>query len=201
METLSTWAVLLGSGFLSGLSTYATVGFLGLFGRLGWLTLPDGLEVLTHPLVFGIALGLYFLEFIADKVPAFDTALDSIQTFIRIPAGAILTYAAVGDVAPELKFAALLLGGTLAFSAHSTKSAIRALANLSPEPISNWMLSLGQDGFLLLCVWLMFYFPVLFLGILGLFLIAFFWFLPKIIRVFVKVFQKIGTLLRPRPAP
>jgi len=193
MEIYSTLSVLLGASWLSGFNAYATIGFLGLFGRLGWLTLPAGLHTLEHPAVFGIALALYLVEFIADKVPAFDTFWDSIQTFVRIPAGAVLAFAAVGDVSPELKLLATLLGGGMALSAHATKSSIRALVNLSPEPFSNWILSLGQDGAILLLLWLMFYFPILMLGILLLFLIFFIWFLPKIFRTFSRIFRRIWS--------
>lgn len=190
MEIYSSLSVLLGASWLSGFNAYATIGFLGLFGRLGWLTLPNGLATLEHPAVFGIALALYLIEFIADKVPAIDSLWDSIQTFIRVPAGAILAFAAVGDVAPELKLLATMLGGGLALSAHATKSSIRALVNLSPEPFSNWMLSLGQDGALLLLIWVMFYFPIFMLGILLLFLILFIWFMPKIFRTFGRLFGR-----------
>jgi len=199
MEFFSTLSILLGSSFLSGFNAYATIGFLGLFGRLGWLALPNGMDVLTHPAVFGIALFLYLIEFIADKVPAFDTVWDSIQTFIRIPAGAVLAYAAVGPVAPELKFAAALVGGSLAFSAHATKSSIRAMVNLSPEPVSNWLLSIGQDGALLICIWLMFYFPFLMLALIGGFIIFFIWFIPKIFRTFGRMFRKLFSIFRTSP--
>ena len=199
MEFFSTLSILLGSSFLSGFNAYATIGFLGLFGRLGWLTLPNGMDILTHPAVFGIALFLYLVEFIADKIPAFDTVWDSIQTFIRIPAGAVLAYAAVGPVSPELQFAAALIGGTLAFSAHATKSSVRAMVNMSPEPVSNWLLSIGQDGALLICIWLMFYFPFLMLALIGAFLIFFIWFIPKIFRTFGRMFRKLFSLFRTSP--
>lgn len=199
MDTIQTLSVLLGSSFLSGFNAYATVGFLGLFARLGWLQLPGSLNGLEHPAIITLALFLYLVEFIADKVPALDTVWDSIQTFIRIPAGAILAYAAVGDVAPELKLAAGLVGGGLAFSAHATKTSVRSLVNLSPEPFSNWFLSLGQDVSLFVCVWLMFYFPFLMLAIVGIFLVPFIWFIPKIFRTFGKIFQKFFGLFRATP--
>src|SRR5215831_10761210 len=103
MDVLSTLSLMLGGSWASGLNAYATIGFLGLFGRLGWLSLPESLHPLTHPAVFGVALFLYLVEFVADKVPAFDTVWDSVHTFIRVPAGAVMSYAAVGDVSPELK--------------------------------------------------------------------------------------------------
>lgn len=201
MEVISQLSLLMGSSFLTGINAYATIGFLGLFGRIGWLNLPQGLEILTHPVVFGIALFLFVLEFFADKVPALDSLWDGIQTFIRIPAGAVLAFAAVGDVSPELKFAALLLGGSLAASAHATKSSIRVMVNLSPEPISNWLLSLSEDGFVLISLWLMFYFPIVMLGIIILFVVFFIWFFPKILKIFKGIFQKIINIFRSHPQP
>ncbi len=200
MSTLSNLSFLVGSSFLSGFSAYATIGFLGLFGYLGWIELPSGLEMLTHPVVFGIALGLYFIEFFADKVPAIDSAWDSVQTLVRIPAGAVLAYGAVGDVSPELKIAATLLGGALAFSSHATKTTVRATANLSPEPFSNWFLSLGQDVMLLLSIWLMFAHPWVMLAIVFVFLLFFIWFIPKIFRTLRWMFRKVVGIFRTKPA-
>ena len=194
MDTLSTLSLALGSSWLSGLNAYATIGILGLFGWAGWIALPDTLHPITHPLVFGIALFLYLVEFVADKVPAFDTVWDSLQTFIRIPAGAFLAWASVGQVAPEWKVAAALVGGSLAFSAHATKSSLRASANLSPEPFSNWILSLSQDGFIVLCLYFMLKHPYWMLSILVLFLIFFIWFTPKIFRTFRWMFRKFAAL-------
>lgn len=193
MEIYQTLSILVGTSFLSGWNAYATVGFLGLFGRLGWLQLPNNLEILTHPAVFGIALALYLLEFLADKIPAVDSAWDAIHTFIRIPAGAILAYAAVGPVDPGLKIAAGLLGGTLAFTAHATKSSVRAMVNMSPEPFSNWLLSFSQDGALLVSIWVMVHLPFLMLALVGLFLLFFFWFSRKIFRGFGGLFRRVPS--------
>jgi len=204
METLTQLSILLGSSWLSGLNAYATVGFLGLFGRIGWLNLPEGLHSLTHPAVFGIALAFYLVEFVADKVPAFDSIWDSIQTFVRIPAGAVLAYGAVGEVSPELKILSALIGGGMAFSAHAAKSSLRASANVSPEPFSNWALSLGQDVLMGLSIWFMFKHPYLMLSILLVFLILFIWMAPKIFRTFRWMFRKITHPFRrspPTPQP
>lgn len=190
MDSISTLSLMLGSAWTSGLNVYATVGFLGLFGRLGWLTLPTGMETLEHPAVIAVALVLYLVEFVADKIPAFDTAWDSVQTFVRVPAGAILAYAAVGEVSPELKLAAFLIGGSLAFSAHATKSSIRASANMSPEPFSNWALSIGEDLTVFASIWFMFAHPYVMLAILLVFLLFFIWFLPKIYRAFRWMWRK-----------
>jgi uncharacterized protein DUF4126 len=197
MEILQTLSLLVGSSFLTGWNAYATIGFLGLFGRLGWLQLPDSLHVLTNPAVFVIALFLFLIEFLADKIPAVDSFWDAVHTFVRIPAGAILAYAAVGPVDPALKIAAGLLGGSLAFAAHTTKSSLRLMVNLSPEPFSNWVLSFSQDGILLVLIWVMFHLPFLMLFLVGIFLVFFFWFSRKIFRGFGKLFGKSPTSPQP----
>ena len=194
-------SLILGPSFLSGINAYATIGFLGLFGRLGLLTLPTGLEVLTHPVVIGIALFLYVLEFIADKVPALDSLWDSVHTFVRVPAGAVLAYAAAGPVSPELKLGALLIGGTLAATAHSTKTALRTIINWSPEPFSNWMFSLSEDIFVLICLLLIFYIPLFMLVILGLFFAFFIWFFPKMVRVLKAAYHKGIEIFKSPPSP
>ncbi|HEX5036093.1 MAG TPA: DUF4126 domain-containing protein [bacterium] len=200
MDVIEKLGLLLGPSFLSGINAYATIGFLGLFGRVGWLTLPKGLDVLSHPLVFGIALGLFLIEFVADKIPAFDSFWHSLQTFVRIPCGALLAYAVAGPVAPHLKVAAFLLGGTLAASSHGTKAGLRAIANLSPEPVSNWLLSFGEDAFLFVCIWLIFYLPLIMLGILVVFIVLAVWLFPKMFRAFKAALNKGARLFRPSSA-
>lgn len=151
MNPIQILAMTLGAGFSSGLNIYATVGTLGLLERFGIIHLPDSLKVLAHPLVIGFAVGLYILEFLADKVPYFDNIWDVLHTFIRPPAAAILAYAVAGGAAPEWRWAAALAAGGVALTAHGTKATTRAAANAVPEPLSNWALSIGED---LLAVWL-----------------------------------------------
>ena len=151
MNSMETLGLALGTGFSSGLNLYATVATLGLLQRSGVLHLPPGLQVLSHPWVLGIALPLYLIEFLADKIPYFDTIWDAIHTFIRPPAAALLAYAAAGGAAPEWRWGATLIAGGIALTAHGTKASARAAVNASPEPFSNWALSLGED---VLAVWL-----------------------------------------------
>src|SRR5207302_1546402 len=151
MDSMETLGRALGTGFSSGLNLYATVATLGLLQRSGVLHLPPGLQVLSHPWVLGIALALYLIEFLADKIPYFDTIWDAIHTFIRPPAAALLAYAAAGGAAPEWRWGAALIAGGIALTAHSTKASARAAINASPEPFSNWALSFGED---VLAVWL-----------------------------------------------
>ena len=137
--------------FRSGLNLYATVATLGLLQRFGVLRLPPGLQPLAHPWVLGIAIALYLLEFLADKIPYFDTVWDAAHTFIRRPAAALLAYAAAGGAAPEWRWGAALIAGGVALTSHGTKASARAAVNASPEPFSNWALSFGED---VLAVWL-----------------------------------------------
>lgn len=129
----------------SGLNLYATVLTLGLMDRFGWLQLPGDWSPLSHPWVLALAGALFVIECVADKVPYLDSAWDSIHTFIRVPAGAILMAAAVADVSPPMRMAAALLGGSLALTTHTAKATARLAANTSPEPFSNVLLSTMED--------------------------------------------------------
>ena len=151
MNPIETLGLALGAGFSSGLNLYATVATLGLLQRLGVLRLPPGLQVLSHPWVLGIAIALYLLEFLADKIPYLDTLWDAIHTFIRPPAAALLAFAAAGGTTPEWRWGAALIAGGVALTSHGAKASTRAAVNSSPEPFSNWILSFGED---LLAVWL-----------------------------------------------
>jgi Domain of unknown function (DUF4126) len=151
MNPIETLALTLGAGFSSGLNLYATVATLGLLERNGIIHLPAPLAVLSHPIVIGIALGLYVVEFFADKIPYLDSIWDAIHTFIRPPAAAVLGYAAAGGAPPEWRWAAALLAGGVALTSHGAKASTRAAINASPEPFSNWVLSFGED---VVAVWL-----------------------------------------------
>jgi len=151
MDPIQTLGLALGAGFSSGLNLYATIATLGLLQRFGVIHLPGSLEVLAHPWIVGIALALYAIEFLADKIPYVDTVWDAVHTLIRPPAAALLTYAASVSAPPEWRWGAALLAGGVALTSHGTKASTRAAANTSPEPFSNWVLSLGEDA---LAVWL-----------------------------------------------
>jgi hypothetical protein len=152
--TLPTLGLVFGAAFASGLNLYATVAALGLLHRFGLATLPPSLEVLAHPVVLTVAIALYVVEFVADKVPYVDNVWDVVHTFIRPPAAAVLAYSALVHVPEAWRVAAALLAGGVALTAHGTKASTRVAANASPEPFSNWVLSLGEDGLALALVWL-----------------------------------------------
>lgn len=138
--------LLLGASVASGLRLYATVAVLGYLGRAGALTLPPGLQVLENPWVIGVAASLYAVEFLADKVPIVDSVWDLVHTFIRIPAASVLGWAATSSVSEPWRVVAALLCGGVALSAHGLKSSTRVALNASPEPVTNWVASLAEDG-------------------------------------------------------
>jgi hypothetical protein len=155
MSPLETLGFALGTSFASGLNLYATVAAVGLFERFGIVSLPEPLAMLAHPVVLGVAITLFLVEFVADKIPYVDSAWDAIHTFIRPPAAAILSYSAFADSIPEeWKLAAALLAGGVALTSHGAKASTRAAANASPEPLSNWTLSLLEDGFAVFLAWM-----------------------------------------------
>lgn len=136
----------MGSAWLSGINLYATVLTLGLLQRWNLAHLPGDLSILSHTWVIITAASLFAVQFIADKIPAVDSVWDVVHTFIRVPAGAILAATAFAHFSPEIRLMALLIGGGIALTSHSTKTATRLAANTSPEPVSNVLLSLAGDG-------------------------------------------------------
>jgi len=156
----------LGTSFASGLNLYATVAAAGLFDRWGIIQLPSQLQVLSHPVVVGIAITLFVIEFIADKIPYVDSVWDAVHTFIRPPAAAVLSYSAfAGQVPPQWQVAAALIAGGVALTSHGAKASTRAAANMSPEPLSNWILSLAEDGAAVFLTWMAAAHPLITAGV------------------------------------
>lgn len=185
MNPIELLALALGGGVAAGLRLYATVLGLGLAIRFGWLALPEplrGLEVLAHPAVLAIAAAGYVAEFISDKIPWFDSLWDAVHTFIRPVGAAALGAAAFAQLDPAAHVALTLLAGGAAASAHASKAALRFAVNHSPEPFSNWALSLAGDFAAPALLWLAFTHPLLVLGIVIAFLAVFAWLAAKIFR-------------------
>lgn len=187
----------MGASWVSGINLYATVATLGLLSRFAHLRLPGELEVLTSWWVIGIAIGLYAIEFFADKIPYVDSTWDVIHTFIRIPAGAVLAASAFGDFDRSIQVIALLLGGGLALSSHGTKAATRAVLNVSPEPVSNIVASLIEDLLAIVSVICSVLFPVLLFIIVGVGLVISFLVFKRIIRFFRQVTRSIRGWFAP----
>jgi hypothetical protein len=145
MNWLGTWGVAMGAAWLSGVKLYASVLTLGLLQRFEFAHLPGDLRILGEWWIIAVAGLLFLVEFVADKIPAVDTAWDAVHTFIRVPAGAVLAAAAFGNFDSRVRLLALLLGGGIALASHGTKAAARLAVNASPEPFSNLALSLLED--------------------------------------------------------
>ncbi len=196
MEWFSTLTLALGSAWTSGINLYATVSVLGLLQKFGSVKLPGGLDVLDNWWIIGVAGGLYIVEFFADKVPYIDSVWDVVHTFIRVPAGAVMAWAAVSDMDPSIVITATLIGGGLAFSSHGTKATARIAANLSPEPVSNWILSLVEDVIAVGGAILAVFAPVVIAIVLVIFVFFFIWFFPKILNAIRRLFRGAGALFR-----
>ena len=187
-------------GWASGIRLYLVLFAVGLVDRAGWFAMPEGLHVLGHPLVLAASGLMVVVELLADKIPWVDSIWDTVHTFIRVPAGALLTASAIGALDAHGGAAgtlvAAILGGSLAAGAHLTKSSARALANTSPEPFSNIGLSFGEDllvpGGLALAV----LHPYVFFALLAVVLVVAAWLVPKIWRFLRRV---VGHVPRPIP--
>ena len=149
LDLLTTLGRTMGFSFAAGINLYATVAILGLAQRFGWVQLPDQFRVFDNDVVIGAALVLYLVEFVADKIPWLDSLWDAVHTLIRPVGGALIAVAAMGHASPTMQGLVALLGGSLAAGSHFTKAGTRAAANTSPEPFSNWALSLAEDAFVI----------------------------------------------------
>jgi hypothetical protein len=156
---------ILGLSFASGLNTYATVLCLGLLQRFEVVQLPSGISVVGSTPVLIVAGVLYVVEFFADKVPWFDTVWDGIHTFVRPLAGAVLAYGVAGNIDSQWQVMAALVGGGVALTSHLTKASTRAAVNVSPEPFSNWILSITEDIVSFGLVWLVATHPLIALAV------------------------------------
>jgi hypothetical protein len=193
----------LGTSFAAGINLYATVATLGLLERFGVVALPPPLQPLAHPIVIGVALFFYAVEFFADKIPYVDTVWDTFHTFIRPPAAAILAYAAVAGVSEPWRIVAALVAGGVALTSHGTKTTARAAVNTSPEPISNWILSVAEDGVVIALVWFAAVHPLWTLGIVAVLLALSIWLLTKLVRYFRDLFRTTAARKRqtvPKPS-
>ncbi len=200
MGIAETIALSMGIAWASGINLYAAIVMLGLLGSTGNIDLPPDLLILQNPLVIAAAGFMYAVEFCADKVPGVDTGWDTIHTFIRIPAGAVLAAGAVGDVSAGAELAALIAGGTLAGATHATKVGSRALINTSPEPFTNWAASIAEDIAVIGGLWVALHHPWVFIGLLVAFILLMIWLLPKIWRGIKALARAIGRLFGRKPA-
>lgn len=164
-------ALIIASSFAAGLNVYATLLTLGLLARAHWIELPAGLDMLTHWWVIGVSGFMFAIEFVADKIPAFDMIWNGLHTFIRVPIAALLAYQTSAQLAPEMQVLAAIAGAGIALVAHGSKTAMRAAVTPSPEPISNIALSTTEDVMAVGVTWLATRHPLIAAGIACIFLL------------------------------
>jgi hypothetical protein len=180
--------------FTSGINLYATVAVLGLCSRYQLVTLPDQFRAFGHPVVIGIALAMYAIEFVADKVPWVDSIWDAVHTVVRPVGGALVALTALGGASSELQTTMALLGGSLAAATHVTKSGTRAVVNTSPEPFSNWFLSLGEDIFVVTFSYVALQHPIAALAVVAVLLVVIALFASVLIRAIRRRFRRVNPV-------
>lgn len=187
-------------GWASGFRLYAAVFLTGLAGFMGWIDLPAGLKVLQHPGVLAASGFMLFVEFFADKIPFVDSVWDAVHTVIRIPAGAALAAGALGADNAAMGWIAALVGGSLAATSHAAKMTTRAAVNTSPEPFSNWTLSLFEDGLVMFMLWLSATHPVVFSAVLFASVVVAIVLLVVLVKFLRMVVQQLGDWFAGRRA-
>jgi len=193
LDMASLAALAVGLGWASGMRLYGLVFTLGMLGRFAGVQLPHGLEVLTHGWLLWLSGSLLVTEFLADKIPYVDSLWDGLNTFIRIPAGAALAAAVMGDQGTGIQVAMALLGGSLAAGTHFAKAGVRAAINTSPEPVSNVAASFSEDAMAAAGLWVLFSHPVWFLVGLAVFMALAVWLIIHLWRFVRSVFAKPVT--------
>jgi Domain of unknown function (DUF4126) len=183
----------LGFSFAAGVNLYATVAILGLAARYGWVSLPPQFQAFNNDVVIGAAVVMYAIEFFADKIPWLDSLWDLVHTAIRPIGGALIAVTTLGDSSPAAEGLVALLGGAVAASSHLTKTSTRAVANTSPEPFSNWILSLGEDVFVVGLGYLALAYPLAALLVASVLLVLIIVFAAVILRVVRRWFTRRPT--------
>jgi Domain of unknown function (DUF4126) len=186
--------------FAAGLNVYATVATLGLLAHASLLDLPSGLHLLSSWWVIAAACLLFCIELVADKIPAFDLIWNALHTFIRVPAAALMAYGATSHLSPEKQLLATLVGGAIALAAHGGKTAARVAVTPSPEPVSNFALSAGEDAIAIFLTWFATAHPISAGVIVAFFLIAIVAVMRWVVRAMKKLFRGAEKELEP-PKP
>lgn len=191
-------AIVVGASFAAGLNVYATTLTLGLLAQAHALQLPPALHAVQSWPVIAASGALFALEFVADKIPAFDLLWNALHTFVRVPVAAMLSYGATQHLSPGAQIAAAALGGLIALASHSGKTAIRAAVTPSPEPFSNMALSFGEDVTAVSLTWFASKHPVIaaVLVIIALVLIVFA--IRWVVRSLKRLFQRTRQNFQPQ---
>jgi hypothetical protein len=193
-------AILVVVCFSAGLNVYATVGMLGILAHAGALTLPPALHPIENWYVIAVCAALFLVEFVGDKIPVFDLLWNALHTFVRIPVAALLAYGATAQLSPWEQLLATFLGALIAFAAHGGKIAARAAVTHSPEPLSNIVLSLGEDAAVVFLTWFATLHPYASAAIVVVALILIVLMIRVVVRAMRNLFSDAGRAVHPRPA-
>jgi len=195
-------ALIAATSFAAGLNVYATVAALGLLSRAGWIALPSSLNVLDSWWIIGIAGVMFLIEFVADKIPAFDLIWNALQTFVRVPVAALIAFAATHQLSPQLQLVSVLAASLIALAAHGGKTAVRAGVTPSPEPVSNIALSTGEDVLAIFLTWFAGAHPYWAIAVVAALLIVIAFAVHFVIRALRALFRGAErSLSRSNPAP
>lgn len=192
MSSIQMMALSLAGGWVTGLNLYLTAAALGVAERMHWIALPGDLTILGNPLVIFLAVLLYLIEFVIDKIPFLDSAWDSVHTLIRPVGGAALASMAYSQSPESFQHMAAAIAGALSLSAHLAKAGSRIVINTSPEPFSNSVASVTEDGIVLGLLWLIFQHPILSMVVVIGLLALTIWLIPKVFRFMKRFFQMIS---------
>jgi hypothetical protein len=195
-------ALVIAASFAAGLNIYATLLTLGILARTQWVALPPGLDSLGHTWVLVVCGIMFAMEFVADKIPAFDMVWNVLHTFIRVPIAALVAYHASSQLTPQMQVLATALGAAIALAAHSSKTAVRAAVTPSPEPVSNIALSTTEDAAAIGLTWFATHHPVIAASIALVSLSAAVFAARALLRAIQKPLRKLfGTELAQDKAP
>ena len=183
--------------FAAGLNVYATVATMGLLAHAGLLDLPAGLHLLSSWWVIAASGVLFAVEFFADKIPVFDLLWNALHTFVRVPVAALIAYGATSQLSPEKQLLAVLAGGAMALAAHGGKTAARVAVTPSPEPVSNFALSAGEDTLAIFLTWMASQHPAMAASIVVVFLVAIVIVIRTVVRAMKNLFRGAESELAP----
>jgi hypothetical protein len=183
--------------FAAGLNVYATVATMGLLAHAGLLDLPAGLHLLSSWWVIAASGVLFAVEFFADKIPVFDLLWNALHTFVRVPVAALIAYGATSQLSPEKQLLAVLAGGAIALAAHGGKTAARVAVTPSPEPVSNFALSAGEDTLAIFLTWMASQHPAMAASIVVVFLVAIVIVIRTVVRAMKNLFRGAESELAP----
>jgi hypothetical protein len=187
MDVLSSIGTLLGGSWASGVNLYMTVAGLGIAQRMHWINLPGNMNALSNPLIILVAVVMYIVEFVADKIPFFDSVWDTAHTFIRPAGGAVLGYMASSHMGPAAQIPIALLTGAVSLSSHLTKATSRVAINTTTPPGTNAVVSVGEDASVFGAIYLIIKHPIITAILVILFIAFSIWFLGKMFRFLKKV--------------